>query len=191
MRRSKINLAISREDYQKYELYFVWLKTSLFILGLAFFVIFLSFFITLKNKNDANNALKLQKKTLLEALKDKKGDEARLFYIQKKYGDLKTFLKDDASSLSYYRLLTEALKESSETAMIKSFSIDKSRKASFTIGFNSFPELNSFFKFIESEIFLNNFEAITLKSFSLAGAQDTASVNYEISFSGRFKNVQN
>src|SRR3989344_3851019 len=101
MRRSKINLAISREDYQKYELYFVWLKTSLFILGLIFFVIFLTFFIALKNKNDANNALKLQKKTLLEALKDKKGDEARLFYIQKKYADLKTFLKDDASTLAY------------------------------------------------------------------------------------------
>ena len=110
----------------------------------------------------------------------------KLFYLQKKYSDLKTYLSDDAASLPYYSLLASALKESSESSTIKSFVIDKSRAASFTIAFNSFPELNSFFKFIESDIFLGNFESITLKSFTVVGAQETASVNYEISFSGKF-----
>ena len=75
--------------------------------------------------------------------------------------------------------------------MIKSFSIDKSRDASFTIGFANFSELNSFFKFIESDVFLKNFEAVTLKSFSVVGAQEEATENYEISFAGRFKNAKN
>jgi hypothetical protein len=146
----------------------------------------MGFFITIKNKDAANNAMEKQKQILLVAMKDKKGDEAKLFYLQKKYTDLKTYLLDDAASLPYYTLLASALKESSESSTIKSFTINKSRDASFTIAFNSFPELNSFFKFIESDIFLDNFEAITLKSFSVASAQETNSENYEISFSGRF-----
>jgi len=191
MRRSKINLAVSREDYQKYEQYFAWLRISLFMVLVFFLVIFLTFFVVLKNKYDKNNGLRTKKESLLVALKDKKGDEAKLFYLQKKYGDLETFLKDDAASLPYYTLLANALKESSESSTIKSFAINKSREASFTIAFTSFSELNSFFKFIESEIFLKNFEAITLKNFSVIGAQEETVENYEISFDGRFKNVQN
>lgn len=185
MRKSKINLAVSREDYQKYELYFYWLKIVVLALGIIFFTTFLTFFIVLKNKGDENNKLSTQKQDLLIALKDKQGDEAKIFYLQKKYSDLTTFMKDDASSLPYYSLLADALKESSQSSDIKSFSIDKSRTASFTISFNSFPELLNFFKLIESETFLKNFEQISLKSFSIVGLEDKKE-NYEISFAGRF-----
>lgn len=185
MRRSKINLAISREDYQKYELYFFWLKIAVLVLGALFFIVFITFFAILQSKNSQNTALTKQKEELLMALSDKKGDEAKIFYLQKKHSDLQKFLKDDASSLPYYKLLTGSLNESTQASTIKSFNIDKSRSASFTISFNSFPDLLNFFKFIESESFLKNFENISLKSFTVIGSEDQKE-NYEISFGGKF-----
>jgi hypothetical protein len=185
MRKSKINLAVSREDYQKYELYFFWLKIAVLALGAVFFTTFLTFFIVLRSKNSQNTNLNNQKQDLLLALSDKKGDEVKIFYMQKKYSDLTNFIKNDASSLPYYTLLTGTLKESTQASEIKSFGIDKSRAVSFTIAFNSFPDLLNFFKFIESESFLNNFEQISLKSFSVIGSEDDKE-NYEISFAGKF-----
>ncbi len=185
MIKSKINLAVSREDYQKYELYFFWLKIAVLGLGIIFFIVFLSLFITLRSKGAQNTDLSSQKQGLLAALEDKQGDEAKIFYLQKKYSDLTGFLKDDSSSLPYYSLLTDALKESTQASNIKSFAIDKSRAVSFTIAFNSFPDLLNFFKFIESEVFLNNFEQISLKSFTVIGSEDKTE-NYEISFAGKF-----
>lgn len=189
MRKSKINLAVSREDYQKYEVYFYWIKFGGLALGIIFFIVFLALFINLKTKSDENTRLLEEKRVLLQAMSESQGDEAKIFYLQKKYADLKTFLKDDATSLPYYSLLAGALTESSESSsIIKSFAIDKTREASFTIAFESFPELLNFFKFIESDAFLSKFEKISLKSFSVIGGEDQAE-NYEISFAGKFIDI--
>ncbi|MFZ6034854.1 MAG: hypothetical protein ACOYUB_01740 [Patescibacteria group bacterium] len=185
MRKSKINLAISREDYQKYELFFQRLKIAVAVIAVIFFGVMITVFFILANKNAQNTQLKQQKNSFVTALGSKQGDEAKIFYLQKKYADLETFMKNDASSLPYYSLLNDALKESSKSSAIKSFVIDKSRSASFTIGFNSFPDLLDFFRFIESKEFLKNFESVSLKSFSVIG-DDKNQENYEISFFGKF-----
>ena len=185
MRKTKINLIVSREDYQKYEGFFYSLKILIFILIFIFLVIFVSFFIILNNENKVFNRLTDQKKFYLTALQEKKGDEAKIFYMQKKYADLKTFLKDDAFSAPYYKLLTSALKESTESSNLESFEINKDRKVAFTIAFTGFPQLVNFFKFIESETFIKNFENISLKSFSVIGNVEKKE-NYELSFIGKF-----
>jgi type II secretory pathway component PulL len=186
MRKNKINLLINREDYQKYQDIFRRLRLVAVILVIIFFSLFLIFYLTLKSKNDKVDALNLQKKTLLEILKDKKNDEAKINYFQKKYLDLKTFLKEDAFPSPYYSLLNSALVESSQAATMKSFEINKDREVSFTISFSDFEKLTSFLKFIESETFLNNFEDISLKSFSVAGGEDKSEDKYELSFVGKF-----
>ena len=178
MRKTKINLIINREDYQKYEKYFYWLKIATYGLFSLFIFIFIVFFILIKINSDNNDRLISQKSSLLKALAEKKGDEAKIFYLQKKYEDLNIFLKDDAFSSLYYGLLSEALKQSSESSILKSFDINKNRQVEFSISFEQFTELMSFFKFIESEIFLKNFETISLKSFTIIGDKDKKE-NYE------------
>jgi len=186
MKKSSINLIINREDYQKYELYFEYFKRALIILVFVFFSLFFILFLILKNKIDLEKKLNLQKGTLLGILKDKKLDEVKISYIEKKYQDLNTYLKEDAFSLPYYTLLNSAFHESSEAASLKTFSITKSRDVNFTIAFTDFPQLMSFFKFIESETFIKNFETISLKSFSVIGATESQKENYELSFVGKF-----
>lgn len=189
MKKKHINLLINREDYQKYENYFEKLKLSAAILTVILFVVFLSFFMILNKKSSLFEETNQQKKTYLQLLTSKKGDEAKINYIQKKYADLETFIKDDASSSTYYQLLSEAIKDSSQSANLKSFEVDKKRDTSFTISFSDFDRLMDFLKFAESKTFINNFEIITLKSFSIAGDEEN-NQNYELIFNGTFTPVK-
>ncbi|MBI5127124.1 hypothetical protein HZA76_01570 [Candidatus Roizmanbacteria bacterium] len=186
MKKKKINLIINREDYQKYENYFVLLKNILIGLVVVFFALFITFFLVIKKLNDDEDKLILRKKTLLQILQQKTSDEAKIIYIEKKYHDLNTFLSEDAYSSPYYSLLNTALGESTQSASLKSFNINKDREVNFTIAFTDFTQLRNFFRFIESETFLNNFEAISLKSFSVIGATIDTKENYELSFVGKF-----
>lgn len=185
MKKTSINLLVNREDYQRYENFFERLKLSTTILTFFLFIIFVSFYLTIRKKFNTFEQMNLQKKTYLQLLTERRPDEAKINYIQKKYLDLKTFLKDDASSTPYYQLLSEAIKNSSQTASLKSFEVNKDREASFTIIFSNFEKLMDFLKFAESKEFTNNFENISLKNFIVIG-NDQKTENYELSFSGKF-----
>lgn len=185
MKKNRINLLVSREDYRKYENYFEWLKLSVTLLTVILFVIFVSFYLVLRNKFNIYEKMNLQKKIYLQQLTERKDDEAKINYIQKKYLDFKTFLKEDAASLPYYQLLSDAIKNSSESATLKSFQVNKDRESSFTITFTVFDTLRDFLKIAESQAFIKNFENISLKNFIVIGDKEK-NENYELSFSGKF-----
>lgn len=185
MKKNRINLLVSREDYQKYENYFEQLKLSATALTVILFILFISLYIFLKNKFNLYEDMNLQKQTYLQLLTKRVGDEAKINYIQKKYSDLKTFLKDDASSTAYYQLLSDAIKDSSESASLKSFEVNKNRLTSFTISFSAFDKLMDFLKFVESQTFIKNFENISLKNFVILGEKEKKE-SYELSFIGKF-----
>ena len=185
MKKNRINLLVNREDYQKFENYFERLKLSASILTFILFIIFISFYLILKNNFNEYERMNLQKKNYLLQLTKRRGDEAKINYIQKKYSDLKTFLKDDASSTPYYQLLSDAIKNSSQTASLKSFEVNKNRESSFTLSFSDFDKLMEFLKFAESRIFIDNFEKISLKNFYIIGSKEKKE-SYELSFIGKF-----
>ena len=185
MKKNRINLLINREDYQKYENQFERFKLSAAILTVILTIIFIFSYISIKNKFNKYENMNLQKKTYLQLLGERKEDEAKINYIEKKYKDFKNFLKDDASSAIYYEILSDSIKSSSESAKLKSLAVDKTRNASFIITFSVFDKMMSFLKFAESEIFLNNFESISLKNLIIAG-NNKLDENYELSFVGKF-----
>lgn len=150
MKKSKINLIINREDYQKFENYFFYLKIILTCFSLLFFIVSGTFFYIINNKSKKSEELGLKKITLLNVLNQKTEDEAKFTYIEKKYQDLTSYLNEDAYSSPYYSLLNSTLKDSSEAATLKSFIINKDRVASFTIAFSEFSRLRDFFGLIES-----------------------------------------
>jgi len=185
MKKNSINLLINREDYQKYENIFERFKLSAAILTGILAVIFIFFYITLRNRFNTFEKMSLQKKTYLQLLTERRGDEAKINYIEKKYSELRKFLKDDASSVTYFEILSDSLKNSSESAKLKSFEVDKSRNTTFIIGFSVFEKMMSFLKFAESEEFLNNFESLSLKNLIIEGS-NKQNENYELSFVGKF-----
>ncbi|MEK7634171.1 MAG: hypothetical protein AAB437_04990 [Patescibacteria group bacterium] len=185
MKKKHINLLVNREDYQMYENVFERLKLSAAVLTLILFIFFISFYLILRNKFNTYERMNLQKKTYLQLLTERRSDEAKINYIQKKYSDLKTFLKDDAASTPYYELLSDAISESSQAATLKSFEVNKDREASFTISFSNFDKLMEFLKFAESQTFIENFEKISMKNFAIIGDKEKKE-SYELSFTGKF-----
>ena len=186
MKKNRINLLVNRDDYQKYENFFERLKLVTAIFAVILTVIFTYFYISMKNKFNIYEKMNLEKKTYLELITDRIiGDKAKVNYIQKKYSALKTFLKDDAAPAPYYKLLFDAIKDSSESASLKSFEVDKDRITSFIVSFSTLDDLMNFLKFSESSTFLKNFENITLKNFVIFGDKERKE-NYELSFTGIF-----
>jgi len=169
MKKNRINLLVNREDYQKFENYFERLKLSASILTFILFIIFISFYLILKNNFNEYERMNLQKKNYLLQLTKRRGDEAKINYIQKKY----------------YQLLSDAIKNSSQTASLKSFEVNKNRESSFTLSFSDFDKLMEFLKFAESRIFIDNFEKISLKNFYIIGSKEKKE-SYELSFIGKF-----
>lgn len=185
MKKNYINLLINREDYQKYENIFERFKLVATILTVVLMIIFIYFYFSIKNQFNIYEKMNLQKKTYLQLLTNRRGDEAKINHIEKKYADLEKFLKDDASSVTYFEILSDAIKNSSDTAQLKSLEVDKTRNTSFTITFSVFEKMMDFLKFTESGIFLNNFENISLKNLIIIGDNKNEE-NYELSFTGKF-----
>ncbi len=194
MKKNNINLLINREDYQKYENLFERLKLTATILTVILAIIFTYFYISIKNQFNIYEKMNLQKKTYLQLLTNRRGDEIKINYIEKKYLDLKKFLKDDASSITYFEILSDSIKNSSESAKLTSLEVNKTRDTSFTINFSAFEKMMDFLKFAESEIFLSNFENISLKNLVIVGDSKN-NKNYELSFTGKFvpaeQNIKN
>ena len=130
MKKNIINLLINREDYQKYENLFERLKLTATILTIILAILFTYFYISIKNKFNIYEKMNLQKKTYLQMLTNRRGDEAKINYIEKKYSDLKNFLKDDASSVTYFEILSDSIKNSSESAKLLFSTTTASKRAS-------------------------------------------------------------
>lgn len=191
MKKTRINLLSTRNDYQKYERYFLWIRTTAVVLSIVFFVIlfiYLTFIATqIRTITELNNS----KKYYLELIDAKKDEQANILLINQKYNSLQNFLKDDAQSLPYYNLLSDALKTSSEAGTLKSFTIAKNRKTSFSVGFQNFNEMMSFFHFVESPTFLKNFEKVTMKNFSAILNTENQKEKYELAFDAVFIPISN
>lgn len=186
MKKSRINLLLTKENYQKYEEYFKYLKIGFFILIFLYFIIFFYFLINLKIKSDQENYLNLKKNSLLNLLQGKIDDEAKINLITKKYQALENFLKDDAFSSYYYKILKSSLNQSSQSAILKTFDIDKQRNVNFSVIFYDFADLKRFFQYFEDKNFTKNFEQLTLKNFNIIGALDNQQENYQLDFKGKF-----
>lgn len=198
MKKTKINLLLSKVDYQKIEKYFAYIRISAIASCIVFFAVFIYMFLQLNAQNSRLEKLLSQKKSYLEQLKDKKDIEAQLLYIEKKYGVIKGFEKDDVRALPYFNLLVTALSQNTPSTnspslqpaiaslsgnlasisaqvqvntrgTLKNFFIDKNRSVEFKVTFSNFSSLIDFTKFVESDSFLKNFERLSLKSFSLSG----------------------
>lgn len=184
MKRSIINLLATKSDYHKTELFFLRFRRIVFISGLILFVSSLVVFIVMYNDERTITRFMNEKKILLQSLATQTDYESKLSYLSKKTSQVEQFLKDDSQFFPYYLLLTDALSQSSPSATLLSFQVDKNRDTQFKLSFNSLNQMLVSFKFIESETFLKQFEHLSLNSFS--GTAEGLN-SYELSFKGKFR----
>ncbi len=202
MKKTKINLLTTREDYLTTERYFQFLRRSTVGLLIIFLIVIGISGYTQYQQNRQISDLLSQKQVLLGGLAGQKNDEAKLVYIAKKVTSLNQFLLDDIASLPYYNLLTTTLNVSTNSASpnnnspayLSTFTIDKDRNATFTLSFNSIGTMIDSFSTVESDDFLKNFEALSLNGLLISSASASISgqqTGNSLTFSGKFKKIAN
>lgn len=197
MKKTKINLLSSRDDYYKIEKS-LQLVRSITVVYSVIFVIAALIFIFIQYQQSRNlQSLIDQKKTLLLSLNNYKDQEAKVVFIAKKVKSYNQFILDDARFLPYYNLLNSALQKTSESkgasssASLDSFAIDKDRVVSFTLLFGNVNDMVDSFRYIETEGFLKNFEQLTLNGLIVDSNQTASQTENSLLFSGKFKPIAN
>ena len=188
MKKTRINLLTSKQDYYRLEGYFGLFRKFLFvycaillliIAGLAGYRIY---------QTTQINKLNQTKKEILLQLASRQTDEVKLIKLSKKLNSYHKFMKDDARFIPYYELLLTTLQSSSQSATLQEFNIDKSRAMNFKLRFSNFGEMVNAFQFIESPEFGHNFEQLDMVDFVGKGNAEEGAT-YELSFQGVFKSI--
>jgi hypothetical protein len=89
-------------------------------------------------------------------------DKKIKFFIYKN-NLLKTFLKDDAKSYTYFLWMKQYLAKNAPEARIDDFSIDNTGTTNVTLNFTQYERAMKFVQFIETPDFLDNFEYVIMQ----------------------------
>lgn len=181
--KKRINLLVKQEKYVRLEHSLNNLKWILLFLVIIFVGCYaVMTFLLFRQKGVIDN-LSQDKKILLEFLLVNDKTEAKFVYFRSKENQLSDILKEDVNFYPYYQLLDNTLKTTAPLALLEAVAINKERETVFTL---SFPDPNSmltFFKFAESDEFLENFNQLILSQFSQTQLEGQ---NYQLIFKGTF-----
>lgn len=163
-------------------------------IGVVFFLLFIFvIFQTVVIHNESADLTK-KKALYLSLLSQQKDIEANTRFFKGKLTQLNKFETDDAQFVPYYTVLLTAINSSSQSAILDTVDIDKTRATSFTVKFKDYEGMVAFLKYVESENFLKNFDALSMASLNLSREIATANRtstqlnrNYQLQFQGKFK----
>lgn len=160
------------------------------IVGIILFVVFLLLnLLNIIQKRDIETKLK-EKESVLNYIVSNNNDIIKSAYFSLKNDLLKKYMKDDAEFLPYYTVLNDSIASASNSARVESLYIDKSKKTEFVIDFNDYNAIYKYIKYTESDMFLKNFESLTLTSFSIDQTNISKNKGYTLNFEGQFKELQ-
>lgn len=185
--RHRINLIKNQETILAFQQMFARFRLGVHVYLGIFFLVAFGVLMYFMSKNSALNDLLNQKTILLTQLQPTQNDEARLLLLSKKLNNYKEFSKDDAQFIPYYNLLQQVLQNSSQSARLSQFKIDKEQNVQFAFRFTNVDELTQSLRFIETESFLNHFVALSMNSFADGGGSEEG--RFELTFSGTFKPI--
>lgn len=160
------------------------------IVGIILFIVFLLLnVLNIVQKRDIETKLK-EKESVLNYIVSNNNDIVKSAYFSLKNDLLKKYMKDDAEFLPYYTVLNDSIASASNSARVESLYIDKNKKTEFVIDFNDYNAIYKYIKYTESDIFLKNFESLTLTSFSIDQINISKNKGYILNFEGQFKELQ-
>lgn len=194
--KKRLNLFNRKKRFDFFSAYANKVKQYGSIIGVVLFLVFLFTIIqTIAVRGQVQSLTKSKQKYLALLINDK-DIEANTRYFKGKQTQLLKYEKDDARFLPYYSVLVSALSSSSQSATLDSIEIDKNRDATFIVKFKDYDGMVQFLRYVESEEFLSNFEALSMASLNLSRSsgsttkvQSAVNKNYQLQFKGRFKEI--
>ena len=194
--KKRLNLFNRKKRFDFFSAYANKVKQYGSVIGVILFIVFVFTIIQTISVRGQVQSLTKSKQKYLALLINDKDIEANTRYFKGKQTQLLKYEKDDARFLPYYSVLVSALSSSSQSATLDSIEIDKNRDATFIVKFKDYDGMVQFLKYVESEEFLNNFEALSMASLNLSRSsgsstkvQSAVNKNYQLQFKGRFKEI--
>jgi len=188
--KKRLNLLSSKKKSNYLVIYRDKIKLVASLIGVLCFIFFIFFTVILFRVKNNINSMNSKKKLYLSYLLDNKDTEANVRYFKGKETQLTEFMKDDAHFLPYYSILKESINTSTQSALLNTVSINKSRETSFNVQFSKYENVISFIKYIESDVFLSKFSQLTLSSFALNVKTAIGnSYKYQLQFKGKFNQI--
>lgn len=194
--KKRLNLFNRKKRFDFFSAYANKVKQYGSIFGVILFLVFVFTIIQTITVRGQVQSLTKKKQLYLALLINDKDIEANTRYFKGKQTQLLKYEKDDARFLPYYSVLVSALSSSSQSATLDSIEIDKNRDATFIVKFKDYDGMVQFLRYVESEEFLSNFEALSMASLNLSRSsgsttkvQLAVNKNYQLQFKGRFKEI--
>ena len=192
--KKRINLLRKKKHFSRFVSIAHNIKQYGTLFGIVFFVLFVFVvFQTIVLHNESGDLIK-KKQLYLSLLAEQKDIEANTRFFKGKLTQMGKFEADDARFVPYYNVLLNAIGSSSQSAVLDTVDIDKNRKTSFVVKFKDYEGMISFLKYVESDLFLKNFDELSMASLNLS--REIASTNrvntqlnksYQLQFQGKFK----
>ena len=181
-----INLLLKGQTYRQQEKIFEKIRTASFVIGFICITSLAVVFLLKTVKEVERARLLSQKERLLSELLNKRDIEKKVIYFNDKSVEFENILAKDVNFLPYYRLLVNYLPISTGSAEIESMKYENEKNVSFTLNFSDYDVFYDSLNNLEDLAFLKIFERLSLEEFSITGESTN---NYKVSFSGKFKPV--
>lgn len=101
-----------------------------------------------------------------------------------KYQALQSYLKEDAQSHMYYKKTLEIFEQTPSSENLESFAVNNNRETSITIHFLDYNDALSFIENLETKMFSDTFDQISIAGFSVVQQNQD---NYQLTLDGVFK----
>lgn len=194
--KKRLNLLSSKKHFDWFGVYAAYIKRVGTIAGVIAFILFAVIIVkTISVQKDAADFMK-KKQLYLSLLADQKDAEANTRFFKGKLTQLNKYELDDARFVPYYTVLLAAIKSSTQSAVLDTVNIDKTRATTFLVKFKDYEGMILFLKYVESPDFLNNFEELSMASLNLSriqsstsNSQGATSKSYQLQFTGKFKPI--
>lgn len=185
--RKRINLFSKKNQKEAMPLLSARNRLYATIAGIVLFVVFLIINVFQFSLQKQVTSLEQKKSETYAYLLSVKDLEAKAQILTQKETQLQTYLKDNVEFIPYYNSLTQIQLVASDSAKLGAISISKDRLVEFSYDISPGTSLIELVKVIESSVFLEKFEYLTMSSFSLGSAE--LAKGYKFVFKGKFKPI--
>ncbi len=179
--RKKINLLLTKKDYQKNEKHFGYFRTLTVIFGAISFVCLLIVFFN-SNSLDTNiSKLEIEKETYVKEMIKRTDQEAKINLFTDKNNYLKNVIQNDVNFVPYYDLIKKNLPISTDSARIEKIDFNNKKEIIMVLSFADYEAFYNFIGHLQDKSFLNIFKRLTLDSFTIS---EQSGNNYQLTFKG-------
>lgn len=185
--KRRLNLFTQRSSSRQIVSYYGLIRKVLLIVSFVGFIVLVAvgfgyYYLTLEKSKIDSSVASYNRYVLLNESFSK-----RIQQFVFKYNTLQSYLKEDAKSYAYYSKTLEIFNQTAASESLTNFAVNNLRETEITINFSDYNEALSFIEELETALFSDNFETISIAGFSVVQENQEG---YQLTLDGVYKPLE-